>query len=172
MNASEKRILKLAIILFTIGLIIRYLPWGLPSIETFEVGESVFVANTAPGAVPNASSDAVPNASSDAVPNATTDTIVNKIKPIANPDFEVRQEGQVPFEHHRKVKKKVTLPLHINTAGVDDLCALKGVGPKLAEKIIEHRNAFGPFKSPSDLKKVHGIGKKKLENLLHSIIFD
>ncbi|SHK25988.1 competence protein ComEA [Fibrobacter sp. UWB12] len=164
MNASEKRILKLAIILFTIGLIIRYLPWGLPSIETFEVGESVFVANSSPGAVPNASSDAVPNAS--------TDTIVNKIKPIANPDSEVRQEGQVPFEHHRKVKKKVTLPLHINTAGVDDLCALKGVGPKLAEKIIEHRNAFGPFKSPSDLKKVHGIGKKKLENLLHSIIFD
>ena len=43
---------------------------------------------------------------------------------------------------------------------------------KIADKIIERRNAAGPFKGPSDLKKVHGIGKKKLENMLQSIIFD
>ena len=149
MNASEKRILKLAIILFTIGLTVRYLPWGLPSIETFEVGDAIIVANAPPGAF------------SDAPPVIDT----NKIIPIADP-------GPKSTEHHRKAKKKVTLPLHINTASADDLCALKGVGPKLAEKIIEQRTASGPFKGPSDLKKVHGIGKKKLENMLQSIIFD
>ena len=149
MNASEKRILKLAIILFTIGLTVRYLPWGLPSIETFEVGDAIFVANAPPGAF------------SDSPPVIDT----NKIIPIADP-------GPKSTEHHRKAKKKVTLPLHINTASADDLCALKGVGPKLAEKIIEQRTASGPFKGPADLKKVHGIGKKKLENMLQSIIFD
>ena len=149
MNASEKRILKLAIILFTIGLTVRYLPWGLPSIETFEVGDAIIVANAPPGAF------------SDAPPVIDT----NKIIPIADP-------GPKSTEHHRKAKKKVTLPLHMNTASADDLCALKGVGPKLAEKIIEQRTASGPFKGPADLKKVHGIGKKKLENMLQSIIFD
>lgn len=157
MNASEKRILKLAIILFIIGLTVRYLPWGLPSIETFEVGDAIVVANAPPGA----SSDVFPLADASTVPASNT----NKIIPLADP-------GPKSTEHHRKAKKKVTLPLHINTASADDLCALKGVGPKLAEKIIEQRTASGPFKGPSDLKKVHGIGKKKLENMLQLIIFD
>lgn len=157
MNASEKRILKLAIILFIIGLTVRYLPWGLPSIETFEVGDAIVVANAPPGA----SSDAFPLADASTVPANDT----NKVITLAN-------SGPKSTEHHRKAKKKVTLPLHINTASADDLCALKGVGPKLAEKIIEQRTASGPFKGPSDLKKVHGIGKKKLENMLQLIIFD
>ncbi len=157
MNASEKRILKLAIILFTIGLTVRYLPWGLPSIETFEVGDAIIVANAPPGAF----SDAVPVADASTVQAYDTDKVI----PLADP-------GPKSTEHHRKAKKKVTLPLHINTASADDLCALKGVGPKLAEKIIEQRTASGPFKGPADLKKVHGIGKKKLENMLQSIIFD
>lgn len=157
MNASEKRILKLAIILFTIGLTVRYLPWGLPSIETFEVGDAIIVANAPPGAF----SDAVPVADASTVQAYDTDKVI----PLADP-------GPNSTEHHRKAKKKVTLPLHINTASADDLCALKGVGPKLAEKIIEQRTASGPFKGPADLKKVHGIGKKKLENMLQLIIFD
>ena len=157
MNASEKRILKLAIILFTIGLTVRYLPWGLPSIETFEVGDAIIVTNAPPGAF----SDAVPVADASTVQACDTDKVI----PLADP-------GPKSTERHRKAKKKVTLPLHINTASADDLCALKGVGPKLAEKIIEQRTASGPFKGPADLKKVHGIGKKKLENMLQSIIFD
>ncbi|WP_290764135.1 helix-hairpin-helix domain-containing protein [Fibrobacter sp. UBA4297] len=165
MNASEKRILKLAIILFIIGLTVRYLPWGLPSIETFEVGDAIVVANASPGgapaASPGASSYAVPIADTSAAP--TSDT--NKIITLAD-------SGPKLTEHHRKAKKKVSFPLNINTAGADDLCAIKGVGPKLADKIIERRNASGPFKGPSDLKKVHGIGKKKLENMLQLIIFD
>ena len=157
MNASEKRILKLAILLFIIGLTVRYLPWGLPSIETFEVGDAIVVANAPPVASPAA----VPDADTSAVPINDTDKVITLTDP-----------GPKSTEHHRKAKKKVTLPLHINTASADDLCALKGVGPKLAEKIIEQRTASGPFKGPADLKKVHGIGKKKLENMLQSIIFD
>ena len=169
MNASEKRILKLAIILFIIGLTVRYLPWGLPSIETFEVGDAIVVANASPGGTPDAS----PGAFSDAVPVADASTVqaydTDKVIPLADPGPKSTEHH---LEHHRKAKKKVSFPLNINTASADDLCAIKGVGPKLADKIIERRNAAGPFKGPSDLKKVHGIGKKKLENMLQSIIFD
>lgn len=173
MNVSEKRILKLAIILFTIGLVIRYLPWGLPSIESFEVGDAIVVANASSGTPDNTvPGNAIFEKSvPDAIASADSTGVVNKINNttgLAPTD----KDGSAAFEHHRKPKKKVELPLHINTAGVDDLCALKGVGPKLAEKIVERRNAAGPFKGPSDLKKVHGIGKKKLENMLQSIIFD
>jgi competence protein ComEA len=161
MNASEKRILKLAIILFIIGLTVRYLPWGLPSIETFEVGDAIFVANAPPGA----SSDAFSFAETGAVSTDNTDKVIT----LADPGPKSTEHH---LEHHRKAKKKVSFPLNVNTASADDLCAIKGVGPKLAEKIIERRNASGPFKGPSDLKKVHGIGKKKLENMLQSIIFD
>jgi len=164
MNASEKRILKLAIILFTIGLIVRYLPWGLPSIESFEVGDAIVVANAAQSPLENTAPGAMASADSTSV--------VNKINTPTELVPTTDREGAVQFEHHRKPKKKVEFPIHINSASVDDLCALKGVGPKLAEKIIERRNAAGPFKSPSDLKKVHGIGKKKLENMLQLIIFD
>ena len=164
MNASEKRILKLAIILFTIGLVVRYLPWGLPSIESFEVGDAVVVANT--------SSPASDSTGLSAIGGADTVAVTNKIDTLAGLVSKVVLGDSSASEHHRKPKKKVTLPLHINTATVDDLCALKGVGPKLAEKIIVRRNTFGPFKGPSDLKKVQGIGNKKLENMLQSIIFD
>ena len=159
MNASEKRILKLAIILFTIGLVFRYLPWGLPSIESFEVGDAVVVANASPPVVADSAVDTVLNKVNDAA----------QLVPIGKSDDSTSSEHR---GFHRKPKKVVSLPLHINTASAEDLCALQGVGPKLAEKIIERRTASGPFKGPSDLKKVHGIGNKKLEKMLQSIIFD
>ena len=159
MNVSEKRILKLAIILFTIGLVFRYLPWGLPSIESFEVGDAVVVANASP----------------PVVADSAVDTVLNKVNDAARLVPMGQSDDSTSFEYrgfHRKPKKVVSLPLHINTASAEDLCALQGVGPKLAEKIIERRTASGPFKGPSDLKKVHGIGNKKLEKMLQSIIFD
>lgn len=148
MNASEKRILNLAITLFIIGLVIRYLPWGLPSIEEFEVGKAIVVANT----------DTLSATTAEPANTSSVDSL--------------RPESALLETPHRKSKVKVTFPLNVNTASVEELCALKGVGPKLAEKIIEHRNTAGPFKNASDLKKVHGIGNKKLENIIQLIIFD
>ncbi|HEY3066598.1 MAG TPA: helix-hairpin-helix domain-containing protein [Methylomirabilota bacterium] len=48
--------------------------------------------------------------------------------------------------------------VNINTASVKELMTLDGVGRKVAEKIVEYREAHGPFKRPEDLRKVEGFG--------------
>ena len=56
-----------------------------------------------------------------------------------------------------------TAPININTAGVDELVQLNGVGPAYAAKIVQYRQANGPFKTPEELLKVPGIGPRTLE---------
>jgi competence protein ComEA len=48
--------------------------------------------------------------------------------------------------------------VNINTADVKALMTLEGVGHKVAEKIVEYREAHGHFKKAEDLRKVEGIG--------------
>lgn len=53
----------------------------------------------------------------------------------------------------------------VNTAGVAELERLPQVGPALARRIVEDRQARGPFRSPQDLARVRGIGPKTVEVL-------
>jgi competence protein ComEA len=52
-----------------------------------------------------------------------------------------------------------------NRASQADLEALPGIGPVLARRIIEYRRVHGPYKKIADLRKVSGIGPKKLEKI-------
>ncbi|MDO5724140.1 MAG: ComEA family DNA-binding protein [Flaviflexus sp.] len=56
-------------------------------------------------------------------------------------------------------------PLSINAASAKDLEELPGIGPSLATKIVEHREANGPFTSMDDLLEVKGIGEAKLAEI-------
>ena len=53
--------------------------------------------------------------------------------------------------------------VNINTAGVEQLTTLDGIGESYAQRIIEFREKNGSFQSPSDLLKVKGIGEKTVE---------
>ena len=53
--------------------------------------------------------------------------------------------------------------ININRASLDDLTLLPGVGPSLAERIIDYRKANGAFISVDALDNVKGVGPKKLE---------
>lgn len=59
--------------------------------------------------------------------------------------------------------------VNVNTAGVEELQALPGIGPALAEAIVEEREANGPFGTVEDLLRVGGIGEKKLEKLADGV---
>ena len=56
-------------------------------------------------------------------------------------------------------------PVNLNTAGVEELDELPGVGEATARAIIEDREENGPFTSPEDLMRVSGIGEKKFARL-------
>lgn len=59
--------------------------------------------------------------------------------------------------------------VNINTAGLDELDELPGVGPSTAQAIIDEREQGGPFTSIEDIMRVSGIGEKKFEKLKSSI---
>ena len=55
--------------------------------------------------------------------------------------------------------------IDLNTATAAQLETLDGIGPKLAQRIIEDREANGPFASVEELDRVSGIGPATVENL-------
>jgi competence protein ComEA len=55
--------------------------------------------------------------------------------------------------------------LHLSTATAVQLDEIDGIGPTLAERIVEHRDAHGGFRSVQELGEVEGIGEKRLATL-------
>jgi competence protein ComEA len=76
-------------------------------------------------------------------------------------------EGGAYCLGHMSAERLLTLglALDVNTATAEDLEALPGVGPVMAQRIIEYRQSRGPFQKIDDLLSVHGIGRKKLAHL-------
>jgi competence ComEA-like helix-hairpin-helix protein len=62
--------------------------------------------------------------------------------------------------------------LNINIATGPQLELLPSIGPATAKRIIEYREANGPFKSAADLDKIKGIGEKTIAKILPYITFD
>jgi competence protein ComEA len=60
----------------------------------------------------------------------------------------------------------------INSATLEALQTLPGVGPALAERIITYRETVGRIESPEDLDEVSGIGPALLEQIVPLITFD
>jgi competence protein ComEA len=56
-------------------------------------------------------------------------------------------------------------PVDLNTATLAQLDALPGVGPVLAQRILDWRNEHGRFTTTDELQEVPGVGPKKLESL-------
>ena len=59
-------------------------------------------------------------------------------------------------------KKPPVHPININAATSEELQLVPGIGPSTADKILQMRKSYGPFKSVDDLLAIRGIGPKRL----------
>jgi competence ComEA-like helix-hairpin-helix protein len=62
-------------------------------------------------------------------------------------------------------KKPPSQPINLNTASSSQLQQVPGIGPVTADKILQMRKSYGTFKSVDDLTAIRGIGPKKMDKM-------
>ena len=97
---------------------------------------------------------------------------------IIVPNVQSKQEGGVTEENSGKgsstntsVSNSKQGTVNINTATLEELQTIKGIGKKKAEAILQYRKEHGAFRTKEDLLQVKGIGKKALEVIESQVIF-
>lgn len=61
-------------------------------------------------------------------------------------------------------------PIHLNRATAAELDELPGIGPVIAQRIVDHRESNGPFQTIEDLLDVPGIGEAKLASIRDLVV--
>ena len=97
---------------------------------------------------------------------------------IIVPNLNSKQEGGVTEGNSEKGNLSNTTPsnlkqgtVNINTATLEQLQTIKGIGKKKAEAILQYRKEHGAFRTKEDLLQVKGIGKKALEAIESQVNF-
>ena len=97
---------------------------------------------------------------------------------IIVPNLHSKQEGGVTEGNSEKGNLSNTTPsnskqgtVNINTATLEELQTIKGIGKKKAEAILQYRKEHGAFRTKEDLLRVKGIGKKALEAIESQVTF-
>ena len=62
--------------------------------------------------------------------------------------------------------------INLNTASAEDLQSIKGIGPKIAQRIILHRDDIGKYTTIEQLMQVEGIGEKFFANIKDYVTVD
>ena len=106
--------------------------------------------------------DAPPLPEARAAVEDAKDTVKNRVENAAE---EAKDVASTTSNSEPSKKASGKKRVNLNEASQDELAALHGVGPVLAERIVAAR----PFGAVTDLTKVSGIGKAKLEELKGSV---
>ena len=103
---------------------------------------------------------------SAAVPFVSTDSRAQVSVP-APAVTQVPATTSAPPPPHAATPKRIPgeKTIDLNRASAQDLEALPGIGPVLAERIVAYRQTSGSFSTVDDLRGVKGIGKKTLEKI-------
>ena len=97
---------------------------------------------------------------------------IYQITPAANSQPQALEEAEDADEEEEVTEETetgVVFPLNINTATIPELDQLPGIGPVLAQRIVDYRDAHGGYKAMEELVKVNGIGDAKLMEILDLI---
>ncbi len=73
--------------------------------------------------------------------------------------------GTAPLEVDRQAARRYDFTIDINNASWVEWAQIEGIGEVTARKIVEDRDANGPFHGISDVQRVKGIGPKTLERM-------
>lgn len=106
--------------------------------------------------------------------NASSDNKLNLAKKLKDEDYVfVERKLDVLSENSNSkianVIKKETDKVNINSATVEELDKIPGIGPTTAQKIVDYREKNGQFNSIDELKKVGGIGDKTINKFRDNI---
>lgn len=98
-------------------------------------------------------------------------TVLIGMTAAASPDFRFPQlvPTPVPFEAAEASSAVEYRKINVNTATVTELESLPGIGPVMAQSIVDYRTENGSFRNRKDLMKVRGIGEKTYEKLKDQI---
>lgn len=145
-----------------------------PGVFTLKAGQRVIDAiNAAGGAGPGANLDAL-NLAQKVEDGSKIEVPEMSAAPVSpagtgNPIYSPGRALNSTSGGARSNTGKLTAPgqgvVHINSAGLEELQRLPGVGPATAQKILEYRRSFGGFRSPEQIMDVSGIGPKKYEKM-------
>lgn len=82
-----------------------------------------------------------------------------------NPEFADTSKIKIFVSPLQDGRETAYQKININSASPALLQSLPRIGPALADRIIQHRNEKGPFKSVEELTRVRGIGKSTLDKI-------
>jgi competence protein ComEA len=103
-------------------------------------------------------------AAGDSAPGADLSTI--NLARILNDGEQIYVDSTVVYRSGVRVSKSIhTGPININRATAKQLDALDGIGPVIAQRIVDYRKKNGSFISIDDLQKVSGIGAAKFAQI-------
>lgn len=106
--------------------------------------------------------------------NASSDNKLNLAKKLKDEDYIfVERKLDILSENSNSivssVSKKETNKVNINSATIEELDKVPGIGPTTAQKIVDYREKNGQFNSIDELKKVGGIGDKTINKFRDNI---
>lgn len=99
--------------------------------------------------------------------NMTGGSIQTSVLPLPSTSYSARPSSSTSVS--TEAASPSSGKVNINTADLQTLMTLDGIGETYAQRIIDYRNANGPFESIEDIQNVSGIGEKRFESIKDSI---